>query len=93
MRKSLLELRSDFNHTGFDFLMIDLDTGLVFTDRAFQSKGIPRAKQRNVTNARKAYDTVIRLRKKLELSSEQQGAFERKRVSLKNALEQLGERF
>lgn len=93
MRKSRQELRDDFNHSGFDFLTVDLDTPILFTERAFLSKGDPQAEQRNVTNARKGYEAVTRLREKLKLDSEEQGAFEAKRMNLKKALERLGEQF
>ena len=41
MRKSQQELRDDFNRGGFDFLMVDIDTGIAFTQRASQSEADP----------------------------------------------------
>jgi len=91
MPKSQQQLREDFNQNGFDYLMADLDSALAFAQRATGLNVDPEVKRRNVMNARKAYDTVGRLREKLQLDSEQQNAFDEKRTKLKNALEQLGE--
>jgi len=91
MTKSQQQLREDFNQNGFDFLMADLDSALAFAQRALGLNVDPEVKRRNVNNARKAFDTVDRLREKLQLDCGQQSAFYEKRTKLKNALEQLGE--
>lgn len=90
MPKSQQQLREDFNQNGFTFLMADLDSALAFAQRASRLNVDPEVRRRNVMNARKAYDTVGRLREKLQLDSEQQNAFDEKRTKLKYALEQLG---
>jgi hypothetical protein len=92
MPKSQRDLRRAFNQNGFDFLMVDLDAGIAFAERALVSPD-PDAKRRNAMNARKAYKTVARFRDKLSLDSEQQNAFDRKQMSLKKVLDQLGEQF
>jgi hypothetical protein len=92
MCPSQQELRDDFNQKGFEFLMVDLDTALAFTQRARQSADAA-VKRRNADHARKAYDTVTRLRKKFELDSEQQNAFEQQLSKLKAVLEQFDEEF
>lgn len=92
MLKSRQQLREDFNQNGFAFLMTDLDSALAFAQLAMRLNIDPEVKRRNLINARKAYDTVVRLREKLQLDSGQQSAFDEKRTNLKNALEQLGER-
>jgi len=91
MTKSRQQLREDFNQNGFDFLMADLDSALAFAQRALGLNVDPEVKRRNVNNARKAFDTVGRLRERLQLDFRQQSAFDEKRTKLKNALEQLGE--
>ena len=91
MSKSLQQVREDFDRNGFEFLMT-LDTALAFTKGA-ESSLDPESKERNVTNARKAYDAVIRLREKLHLDAEQRRALDDRQSDVKNALEQLGERF
>lgn len=93
MAKSHHELREDLNQSGFDFVMTDIETAMVFTRRALGPNVDPEVKRRNVANARKGYDTVVRLRGKLELDSGQQGAFDEKRAALKKMLLRLGERF
>jgi len=92
MLKSRQQLREDFNQNGFAFLMTDLDSALAFAQLAMRLNIDPEVKRRNLINARKAYDTVVRLREKLQLDSGQLSAFDEKRTNLKNALEQLGER-
>jgi len=92
MRVSGRQIREEVNQTGFDFLMTDLDTRLAFIQIARGPNFDAETKRRNVINARRAYDTVGRLRERLQLDSEQQRAFDEKRMSLKNALEQMGER-
>lgn len=92
MGKSFKELWSDFNQNGFEFLMTDLEAALAFTTRA-ESSLDPETKQRNTAHARKAYVTIIRLREKFQLDSEQRRAVDGRQSQLKNALEQLGEEF
>jgi hypothetical protein len=92
MPKSQQQLLEDMNQNVVEFLMADLDSALAFAQRASGLNIDPETRRRNLINARKAYDTVTRLREKIRLDSEQQSDFDEKRTNVKNALEQLGER-
>jgi hypothetical protein len=67
MTKSQQELLLDLSETGFQFLSIDLDMAMTFTQakEAGSNKG---KRLRNIRNALKAYDKVSKLRGKLALS-------------------------
>jgi hypothetical protein len=92
MLKSRQDLQREFNRNGFDFLMVDLEAGIAFAERALVTAD-REGRRRNARNARKAYETVARFREKLSLDSEQQNAFDVKLMNLKKVLEQLGEQF
>lgn len=85
------QFRDYFNQSGFDFLMVDLETGIAFATRAAQTHIDPETRIRNAKNARKAYDLVTRLRKRLFLSSDQDERLAEKHLKLGKALESLGE--
>ena len=70
-------LRERANQNGIDFLLFDLDLANTFLDvaAAFQSK---ETASRNHSNARKAYDTVMRLMPKLRLDQHVRQDFNRK---------------
>ncbi len=85
-------LRERANQNGIDFLLFDLDLANTFLDvaAAFQSK---ETASRNHRNARKAYDTAIRLMPKLRLDQHVRQDFNRKLSLLKRRLQAIGQQF
>ncbi len=86
------ELSAALNRTGVEFLITDLDLGCTFMDVA-QTSWIKETVTRNHKNARRAYDTVVRLLVKLELDKTTYQILEAKLTDLKARLEAAGERF
>lgn len=80
------------NQNGIDFLFIDLDLANTFMDLAEASQSEETAR-RNHPNARKAYDTVIRLMPKLRLNQHVRQDFNRKLSLLKRRLQGIGQQF
>ena len=85
------ELARDLNRKGVDFLFADLETGLAFCEIAAIVDRDKKTRQRNRGNARKAYDTVLKLSENLALTSQEKIAFDAKAAALKRALQALGE--
>jgi hypothetical protein len=81
---------SEWNHTGAEFLMADLDTAMVFLDVA-ETSGCEDTVQRNRNNARRAYDMVLRLFTTLKLSETDREAITAKLAVLKKRLEAAGQ--
>ena len=86
----LLETRSRANKTYLDFLKIDVQTGLIFTDLALHADSKSK-KDRNRKSARKAYDTVTRLLPKVTLSKLDGKILTRNLKRLRSDLIKLGE--
>ena len=80
------------NSTSADFLRIDVDTALTFTQIALESDDQEK-KDRNRKNARKAYNTIMHLRDKVEFSPSQDKYLSEKTELLKRDLIALGEKF
>lgn len=85
------DLARDLHRQGAKFLFADIETGLAFCEIAASSDRDKKTRQRNRGNARKAYDTVLKLSEKLALTSEEKIVFDEKIVALKRALQALGE--
>ena len=83
---------SDPNTASIEFLLADLETALTFMDVA-ETSDDPKIKQRNYTNARVAYDTVVRLLPKVKPTSSQQQAIDERLTLLRARLEAVGQRF
>ncbi len=81
----------DFHHTGFQFVNVELDTGLTFARIALGAKG-PKKIERNRINARKAYDSALHVISNLILDAEQSATVREKVSALKASLEKLGEK-
>ena len=79
------------NATNADFLKIDAETALTFTQIALEADA-PEKRDRNRKNARKAYDTILHLRKKVEFSPSQDKFMNEKIEQLKGDLITLGEK-
>jgi hypothetical protein len=79
-------------NNGFEFLLIDLDVASTFMDVAEKTDN-EETRQRNLGNARHAYDTVLRLSAKSTLDAEQHEALDAKLTRLKTRLEAVGQKF
>jgi hypothetical protein len=89
----ILKVGAELNRTGTDFLKVDLKTALSFSNFALQSVDDPTKRQRNRRNARRAYDTVLRLLKRVSLSDDDAQRMNRNLERLKTELQHLGETF
>jgi hypothetical protein len=89
---NLPETFSDLNRSGVSFLLTDLDLAITFMDVADASR-IEDTTRRNYTNARTAYDTVLRLLEKLTPSADERQAIDAKLASLKTRLQAVGQQF
>ena len=85
-------LREQGNQNGIDFLLIDLDLANTFLDVAERSESEDTAR-RNHSNARKAYDTVIRLLPKLRPDERERRDINRKLSFLRRRLQAIGQQF
>jgi hypothetical protein len=86
------EIFHDLNQTGVKFLLLDLDLAMTFMDGAEASR-LEDTKHRNHENARKAYDSVVRLLENLKPDAGQRRAFDAKLARLKTRLETIGQQF
>jgi len=75
-----------------DFLKLDLATALTFTGIAFSTQN-PQLKERNRRSARRAYDTVVHLRGKIEVSESDAEILKEGLRRLRSELRKLGEKF
>lgn len=82
----------DLNQNGVNFLLVDLDAAMTFMDVA-QTSHVQETVWRNHNNARKAYDTVLRLLEKLTPDAEQRQEINAKLAVLKMRLEAAGSSF
>ncbi len=80
------------NRAGADFLKVDVQTALTFTRIALQTKD-PASRRRNRNSACKAYDTVLRLISKVQLSDSDARILGSNLERLKSELRELGEIF
>jgi hypothetical protein len=80
------------NSAQADFLRLDAQTARTFIDLALQTNDLGK-KERNCKNARKAYDTILRLWNNVAFTSTQEAYMHEMMGRLKTDLEQLGERF
>ena len=88
----LLATRDRVNRASTDFLKVDLETALTFVKFAHDSQDDWR-KKRNCRAARKAYDTILRLVKKVDLTANDGLVLKHGLDRLKSELETLGETF
>ena len=78
------------NATNVDFLRIDAETALTFSRIALDTQDEEK-KERNRKNARKAYDTILRLWDGVIFTPEQEGHIREMLSHLKDDLTRLGE--
>jgi hypothetical protein len=81
------------NRASVDFLKIDLQTALTFTGIALQNEADAAKRRRNQENARKGYDTILRLMEKVSLTADDSCYISSHLKRLKGELSQLGETF
>ena len=86
----LLATRKRLNQANTDFLKVDVQTALTFTGIALQTTD-PVKRQRNQRSARNAYDTVLRLLSKVEISESDARILGSNLERLKSELRELGE--
>ena len=84
--------RRALNSNGVQFLKVDLDVALNFAKIALHSQSNHDKRRRNQANARKAHDTVIQWKNRLEISRQDALEIDAKLREVRAALEKLGER-
>lgn len=89
----LLENGRQLKQAGIDFLKTDLDIALTFADTAMRSGKDPAKKERNRRNARRGYDTVLRMLEKQDLTRNDANFLFQHLQVLKSRLQELGETF
>ena len=90
--EGLSETGQQLNATNADFLRIDVETALTFSQMALETDN-PEKRDRNRRNARKAYDTITHLRGKVVFTAAQEEHMNEKTEHLKRDLTKLGEKF
>ena len=76
---------------GCGFLMVEADTGFTFAWLALTTTDDPDKAQRNTANAKKAYDTILRFRARVQLNPQETAALGAKLARLRTMLLKLGE--
>ena len=84
--------RSSLSRNAFEFLLTDIDTALTFMDVA-ESTDKADIRKRNYANARRAYDTVVRLMQNLSLDDTEEAELAEKLALLKLRLQSVGQQF
>jgi hypothetical protein len=82
----------DANAVGVEFLLTDLETALTFMDVAATSE-VEETTRRNHENARRAYDTVVRLLRNLHPTEAEQRELDERLSALKARLQAVGQQF
>jgi len=75
-----------------DFLQIESEIGLSFTGIALAANDKNKRK-RTTQTARNVYDTIMRLKKDIDLSDAEKAKLDRNLLQLKRELQSLGESF
>ncbi|HEX6824431.1 MAG TPA: hypothetical protein VF123_20390 [Candidatus Sulfotelmatobacter sp.] len=88
----LQRVEKQFNRAGADFLKVDVATAMTFAETALGTDD-PVKKQRNRKSARKAYDTVLRMAKKIALRDADAKELKAGLLELNAKLRRLGETF
>jgi hypothetical protein len=94
--EQILASNDQLNRTSADFLKVDLETALTFSGIALENKDVKYAEEkrrRNQFNARRGYDTILHLMKKLPLTERDAEFVGRNLQRLKLELQELGETF
>jgi hypothetical protein len=88
-----LAASAELNRTSTDFLKVDLETALTFSGIALQSNNDEGKRRRNRINARRGYDMILHLARKVSLSQDDAEVMSHKLKRLKSELQSLGETF
>ena len=83
-------LAADANRACVDFLLIDSEVALTFCGIALAAKDEGK-RRRTTQTARKAYDTILRLKNSACLTDAEGAKLDRTLVRLKSELQRLGE--
>jgi hypothetical protein len=86
-------LVSTSQRKGAEFLLLDLDVGLKFARYASNAGRDKQKKARNQRTARRAYDAILHLSRRLKTTVEENRRITEKLTILERELEQLGEHF
>ena len=84
-------IASDFNKKGAEFLKVEVETGLTFANIALSEEPGSQERIKNQSNARKAYQTVLRLRDRVEKPEATSRSIQNGLDQLRSALIKLGE--
>lgn len=84
-------LRTNFQQSAMHFLRAEVHAGLTFSSIAQETSDLERSK-RNRTNARKAYEAILRFRDDENLSPADREEIEAGLVKVRSALKSLGEK-
>jgi hypothetical protein len=88
----LVDSVNQLNRTSAEFLKTDTETALTFASIASQTEDVSK-RERNRQNARRGYDTVLRLSARVPLSYEDEQFLSERMGRLKLELQRLGEVF
>jgi hypothetical protein len=86
----LLASQSRFKKVSTDFLKIELEMALTFTELAMQTRDHDK-RERNRQAARKAYETVVHMMGRVPLSDDEANIFKKNLERLRFDLVDLGE--
>jgi hypothetical protein len=95
-RKLLAEserLVSTLQRSGADFLFLDLDIAFSLAKSACTAGADTQKKAHKQKIARRAYDTILQLSRRLKMTKQENGELREKLAALRCALEELGEHF
>ena len=87
-----MRLRAQTNNIGAQFLQVDAEVALTFVGMALKARS-PEKRDRQADAARKAYDTIMRLRQKFDLSEPQRDKLDASLRRLKSELHELQKKF
>ena len=85
-------LRAQTNRAGAQFLLVDVDVALTLSEMALNARNREN-KQRQYDSARKAYETINRLRRNLDLEQGEWEKLDAKLQRLKSDLQKLEKAF
>ena len=88
----LSTIRKETNRNGADFLRIDSQVGLTFSGLALAAND-EEERRRRTGVARRAHDTIMRLRRNVELTDTETTELDRNLLRLKSELQTLSESF